>query len=72
MQDIQVGTALSHGAGVTKGMLQVSYPSGWLPMEIPVTIVQGRQDRPSLRPHLAAGAKRDFRRTVLMADGSRR
>ena len=41
MRDFEVGSAHSHGPGVTTGMLQVGYlPEGY-PMEIPVIIVQG-------------------------------
>jgi len=51
MRDIEVGTAHSHGPGVTKGMLQIGYlPEGY-PMEIPVIILQGAQDGPVMWMH---------------------
>jgi len=51
MKDIQVGTAHSHGPGVTKGMLQIGCLPDGLPMEIPVIIVQGHHDGPVLWMH---------------------
>jgi uncharacterized protein len=51
MRDFEVGSAHSHGPGVTTGMLQVGYLPDGYPMEIPVIIVQGAQDGPVLWMH---------------------
>lgn len=51
MKEIKVGTAVSNGAGVTRGMLKtVDQPDG-APVEIPVIIVRGAGDGPTLWLH---------------------
>jgi predicted deacylase len=51
MKRIEIGTAVSDGPGVAKGMLRVGDLPDGLPMEIPVIIVQGAQDGPVLWMH---------------------
>lgn len=51
MKRIEIGSAVSEGPGVSKGMLRIADLPDGLPMEIPVVIVQGAQDGPVLWMH---------------------
>src|SRR4051794_39800155 len=51
MKKIQVGTASSTAAGKVNGMLQVGWLPDGYPMEIPVVIVRGREDGPTVWLH---------------------
>ena len=51
MKKITVGTAASEGAGRVDGVLHVGDLPDGLPMEIPVVIVQGKADGPTLWLH---------------------
>jgi predicted deacylase len=51
VRKIEVGNVSSTGPGVAKGMLQVGYlPEGY-PLEIPVIVVRGRDDGPTIWLH---------------------
>ena len=51
MKEIKVGTAVSNGTGVTRGTLRtVDRPDG-APVEIPVVIIRGAGDGPTLWLH---------------------
>jgi predicted deacylase len=51
MKKIQVGTASSTAAGKVNGMLQIGWLPDGYPMEIPVVIVRGREDGPTVWLH---------------------
>jgi predicted deacylase len=51
MKKIEIGTALSEEPGRADGMLQVGFLPDGSPMEIPVTIVRGPEDGPTVWMH---------------------
>jgi len=51
MKRIQIGTATSEAPGRVDGMLQVGHLPDGSPMEIPVIIVRGQQDGPTVWMH---------------------
>jgi uncharacterized protein len=51
LKRMEIGTAVSEGPGRPDGMLQVGWLPDGSPMEIPVTIVRGREDGPTVWMH---------------------
>lgn len=51
MKEIKAGTAVSSGAGVTRGTLKVGDLPDGAPVDVPVVIVQGAGDGPTLWLH---------------------